>query len=79
VYDNDLGPSRPLRQISIRSADDGGALSIDRDSDRSIPIADMVVVKLDSVPDPALDEKVYQTQYQAIDAIIKSVSGHGCS
>jgi hypothetical protein len=43
------------------------------------PIADMVVVKLDSVPEPALDEKVYQTQYQAIDAIIKSVSGHGCS
>ena len=43
------------------------------------PIADMVVVKLDSVPDPALNEEVYQTQYQAIDAIIKSVSGHGCS
>jgi CubicO group peptidase (beta-lactamase class C family) len=43
------------------------------------PIADMVVVKFDSVPDPALDEKTYQTQYQAIDAIIQSVSGHGCS
>jgi len=43
------------------------------------PVADMVVVKLDSVPDAALDEKTYQTQYQAIDAIIQSVSGHGCS
>lgn len=43
------------------------------------PVADMVVVKFDSVPDPALDEKIYQTQYQAIDAIIQSVSGHGCS
>jgi CubicO group peptidase (beta-lactamase class C family) len=42
------------------------------------PIADMVIVKLDSVPDPTLDEKTYQTQYQAIDAIIRSVSGHGC-
>jgi CubicO group peptidase (beta-lactamase class C family) len=43
------------------------------------PIADMVVAKFDSVPDPALDETVYQTQYQAIDAIIRSISGHGCS
>jgi CubicO group peptidase (beta-lactamase class C family) len=43
------------------------------------PAADMVVVKFDSVPDAALDEKTYRTQYQAIDAIIQAVSGHGCS
>ena len=43
------------------------------------PVADMVIVKFDSVPDASLDEKTYQTQYQAIDAIIQSVSGHGCS
>ena len=43
------------------------------------PVADMVIVKFDSVPDPALDEKTFQTQYQAFDAIIQSVSGHGCS
>jgi CubicO group peptidase (beta-lactamase class C family) len=42
------------------------------------PIADMVVVKFDSVPSPELDEKTYQTEYQGIDAIIQSVSGHGC-
>lgn len=43
------------------------------------PIADVVVVKFDSVPDPGLDDNTYQTEYQAIDAIIRSVSGHGCS
>jgi CubicO group peptidase (beta-lactamase class C family) len=43
------------------------------------PIADMVVVKFDSVPDAKLDEKTYQTEYQAIDAIIQAASGHGCS
>jgi CubicO group peptidase (beta-lactamase class C family) len=42
------------------------------------PIADMVVVKFDSVPSPQSDEKTYQTEYQGIDAVIKSVSGHGC-
>jgi CubicO group peptidase (beta-lactamase class C family) len=43
------------------------------------PIADMVVVKFDSTPSPQLDENVFLTQYQAIDAIIRTVSGHGCS
>jgi CubicO group peptidase (beta-lactamase class C family) len=43
------------------------------------PIADMVVVKLDSVPRPELDDAVFETQYKAIDAIIAAVSGHGCS
>jgi CubicO group peptidase (beta-lactamase class C family) len=43
------------------------------------PIADMVVVKFDSVPNPESDDKTYQTEYQAIDAVIRSVSGHGCS
>jgi hypothetical protein len=42
------------------------------------PAADMVVVKLDSVPRPELDDAVFQTQYKAIDAIIAAVSGHGC-
>lgn len=42
------------------------------------PIADMVVVKFDSTPSPQLDEANFQTQYQAIDAIIQTVSGHGC-
>jgi CubicO group peptidase (beta-lactamase class C family) len=43
------------------------------------PAADMVVVKFDSVPAAESDNKVFQTQYQAIDAVIKTVSGHGCS
>jgi len=42
------------------------------------PIADMVVVKFDSVPTPELDAKTWQTEYQGIDAIIQAVSGHGC-
>ena len=42
------------------------------------PSADMVVVKFDSVPSPALDEKTFRTEYFGIDAIIKTVSGHGC-
>jgi CubicO group peptidase (beta-lactamase class C family) len=42
------------------------------------PIADMVVVKFDSVPAPELDDKTWRTEYQGIDAIIRSVSGHGC-
>jgi CubicO group peptidase (beta-lactamase class C family) len=43
------------------------------------PIADMVVVKFDSVPTAQSDDNTFQTQYQAIDAIIQAVSGHGCS
>ncbi len=43
------------------------------------PAADMVVVKFDSVPRPELDDKTWQTEYQGIDAIIQSVSGHGCA
>ena len=43
------------------------------------PVADMVVVKFDSVPTAKSDDGVFQTQYQAIDAVIQAVSGHGCS
>jgi len=43
------------------------------------PVADMVVVKFDSVPSAKSDDNVFQTQYQAIDAVIQAVSGHGCS
>ncbi len=43
------------------------------------PVADMVVVKFTSVPDPKLDDGTFQTEYQGIDAIIQAVSGHGCS
>jgi CubicO group peptidase (beta-lactamase class C family) len=43
------------------------------------PAADMVIVKFDSVPTPKSDDNAFQTQYQAIDAVIKAVSGHGCS
>jgi CubicO group peptidase (beta-lactamase class C family) len=42
------------------------------------PAADMVVVKFDSVPTPEFDDKVFETQYRGIDAIIRTVSGHGC-
>ena len=42
------------------------------------PIADMVVVKFDSVPSPELDDATFSTQYAAIDAIIHSLSGHTC-
>jgi len=37
------------------------------------------VVKFDSVPSPRLDDSVFATEYKGIDAVIKSVSGHGCS
>jgi CubicO group peptidase (beta-lactamase class C family) len=43
------------------------------------PIVGMVVVKFDSVPTAQSDDNTFQTQYQAIDAIIQAVSGHGCS
>jgi CubicO group peptidase (beta-lactamase class C family) len=43
------------------------------------PVADMVVVKFDSTPSAQQDDNVFQTEYQAIDAIIRTVSGHGCS
>jgi len=47
------------------------------------PVADVVVVKFDSVPSPQLDESVFATEYKGIDAAIKfvsgAVSGHGCS
>ena len=43
------------------------------------PVADMVVVKFDSVPAARFDDNTFQTEYRAIDAIIKTVSGHGCS
>jgi hypothetical protein len=43
------------------------------------PIADMVVVKFDSVPSPEQDEAAFATQYAGIDAIIRTISGHGCS
>jgi CubicO group peptidase (beta-lactamase class C family) len=43
------------------------------------PVADMVVVKFDSVPAAELDDKAFDTEYQGIDAIIHAVSGHGCS
>jgi CubicO group peptidase (beta-lactamase class C family) len=43
------------------------------------PVADMVVVKFDSVPAAESDDKTFQTQYQAIDSLIAAVSGHGCS
>jgi CubicO group peptidase (beta-lactamase class C family) len=42
------------------------------------PVADVVVVKFDSVPSPELDDKVFQTEYQGIDGVIKAVSGHSC-
>jgi len=43
------------------------------------PAADMVVVKFDSVPAARFDDNTFQTEYRAIDAIIQTVSGHGCS
>jgi hypothetical protein len=43
------------------------------------PVADMVVVKFDSMPTAESDDHAFQTQYQAIDAVIQAVSGHGCS
>jgi CubicO group peptidase (beta-lactamase class C family) len=43
------------------------------------PVADVVVVKFDSVPSPKLDESVFATEYKGIDAAIKFLSGHGCS
>jgi CubicO group peptidase (beta-lactamase class C family) len=43
------------------------------------PVADMVVVKFDSVPKPELDDRVFATEYQGIDAMIKKIAGHGCS
>jgi len=43
------------------------------------PVADVVVVKFDSVPSPDLDEKVFQTEYYGINAVIKAVSGHSCN
>jgi CubicO group peptidase (beta-lactamase class C family) len=43
------------------------------------PVADMVVVKFDSVPAAGSDDHAFQTQYQGIDAVIRAVSGHGCS
>jgi CubicO group peptidase (beta-lactamase class C family) len=43
------------------------------------PVADVVVVKFDSVPSPDLDENVFRTEYQGINSIIKAVAGHGCS
>jgi CubicO group peptidase (beta-lactamase class C family) len=43
------------------------------------PVADMVIVKFDSVSKPEYDEPVFQTQYRAIDTIIRTISGHGCS
>jgi CubicO group peptidase (beta-lactamase class C family) len=42
------------------------------------PVADMVVIKFDSVPSPQLDDSAFETQYRGIDAIIQAVSGHGC-
>jgi len=43
------------------------------------PVADVVVVKFDSVPSPQLDESVFATEYKGIDAVVKTISGHGCS
>lgn len=43
------------------------------------PIAGIVVAKFDSVPTPQQDEDTYRTEYQAIDAVIQSISGHACS
>jgi len=43
------------------------------------PKADMVVVKFDSTPSPQLDDNVFQTEYQGINAIIHAVGKHGCS
>jgi CubicO group peptidase (beta-lactamase class C family) len=43
------------------------------------PVADMVVVKFDSVPTAKSDDNAFRTQYKAIDAVIQAVSGHGCS
>ena len=43
------------------------------------PIADTVVVKFDSVPSPEQDEAAFATEYAGIDAIIRTISGHGCS
>ena len=43
------------------------------------PVADMVVVKFTSDPTAESDDKTFGTEYQGIDAIIKAVSGHGCS
>jgi len=42
------------------------------------PVADMVVVKFDSVPAPELDDAAFSTEYAGIDAIIQSLTGHGC-
>jgi CubicO group peptidase (beta-lactamase class C family) len=43
------------------------------------PVADMVVVKFDSVPTPEQDEATFATEYAGIDAIVQAISGHGCS
>jgi hypothetical protein len=43
------------------------------------PIADMVVVKFDSVPNAQSDDNTFKTQHRAIDAVIQTISGHGCS
>ncbi len=43
------------------------------------PIADIVVVKFDSSPTPEAEESASRTQYKGIDALIKALSGYGCS
>ena len=39
----------------------------------------MVAVKLSSTPDIASGETTTTTAYKAIDTIIRTLSGHGCS
>jgi CubicO group peptidase (beta-lactamase class C family) len=43
------------------------------------PIANMVAVKLSSTPDIPSGATTTITAYQAIDTIIRTLSGHGCS
>jgi CubicO group peptidase (beta-lactamase class C family) len=76
AYDN--GSYRSFWWVADRSCGRFAAIGLGGQTVIVDPVADMVVVKFSSSPDATTGAKITRTEFQAADAIIRTLSGHGC-
>jgi CubicO group peptidase (beta-lactamase class C family) len=76
AYDN--GSYRSFWWVADRSCGRFAAIGLGGQTVIVDPMADMVVVKFSSSPDAPAGAKITRTEFSAADAIIRTLSGHGC-
>lgn len=74
----DEGSYRSYWWVADRSCGRFAAIGLGGQTVIVDPAANMVVVKFSSAPDPLAGEKITRTGFSAADAIIRTLSGHGC-